>query len=285
MRSTLRNWYFKLAQESGQAVIEYVLILTVAVGVILGGLYQLNDAFKQWADSYFGDYLACLLETGEMPALGGGSQMGECGQLYQDFSLAKGRPLVGSGVGAGGTGAGGGDENQTGEFGSGGSGDSGVYAGGAGSAAVVQTVPSADLGRGSSRFRVPRAAGAGSGSEEGGEKTNTGTAAITDLGSSQAGKAIRIPVREVGSLRGGRRVAEEKEEKEKTKVASATMAAEQRKGPERIKVDRRIAQNDQSVEIEEFTFGKFLRYLVIAAIIIAIVLFIGGQALQVSKSL
>jgi hypothetical protein len=282
MGTILQRLCKKLIEESGQAVIEYILVLTVVVSMVLGSLYQLNDAFRVWADSYFGDYLACLLESGELPSLGGAGGS-ECTQLYKEFSLADGRPLVGDGVGGGGGGSGSESENQTGEFGKGGDGSSGVYTGGGG-AVVVQSVPSADLGGRSQRFRA-RGSGAGASEDEASDASNTGTAAITDLGSSQSGKAIRIPLREVGSIRGGVRAEEEKEEKAKTKIASSTVETEARKGPERIKIDRRTASTTQTSDIEEFTFGKFLRYLIIAAIIIAIILFIGGQAVQVSKSM
>jgi type IV secretory pathway TrbL component len=282
MKTVLKRLQKKLIEESGQAVIEYILVLAVVVGVVLGGLYQFNDAFKKWADSYFGDYLACLLEAGELPALGGGGG-GECTQLYKEFSLADGRPHVGEGIGGGGGGSAEGGENQTGEFGNGGDGSAGVYRGGGGSV-VVQSVPSADLGGRSQRFRARSSAGAGAG-EEDASSSNTGSAAITDLGSYQSGKAVRIPLREVGSIRGGVRAEEEKEEKTKTKVASSSVETESRKGPERIKVERRTASTAAAPEIEEFTFGKLLRYLIIAAIIIAIILFIGGQAIQVSKSM
>ena len=58
-------------REKGQAVIEYLLILILVVSIILGILYQFNDAFKKFINGYFGDYIACLLETGELPSLGG----------------------------------------------------------------------------------------------------------------------------------------------------------------------------------------------------------------------
>ncbi len=94
-----------LQQQSGQAVTEYVLILIVVVAIILGGLYQVNSAFKVWAQGYFGDYLSCLLETGELPALGGSvsAAAGVCNEMYEPFSLDKGRPLLASSGGGSGT--------------------------------------------------------------------------------------------------------------------------------------------------------------------------------------
>ena len=58
------------SKSSGQAVLEYLLVLFVTVAIILGLLYQFNSGFKVFLDNFFGDYIACLLETGELPSLG-----------------------------------------------------------------------------------------------------------------------------------------------------------------------------------------------------------------------
>ncbi|NQZ18798.1 MAG: hypothetical protein HRT44_06015 [Bdellovibrionales bacterium] len=100
------------AGEAGQAVVEYILMLVITVSIILGVLYQFNDAFKNYLDNYFGDYIACLLETGELPSLGGdGPTSAECNANFADFTVASGRPLVdggssGSGDGNGESGSG-----------------------------------------------------------------------------------------------------------------------------------------------------------------------------------
>ncbi|MDC0980433.1 hypothetical protein OAQ84_01720, partial [Bdellovibrionales bacterium] len=51
-----------------------------------------------------------------------------------------------------------------------------------------------------------------------------------------------------------------------------------------IKV-RKIAKKGEPAPDEPLTFGNFLRYLIIAAIIIALIIFIGGQALQLGKGM
>lgn len=275
----------KLKDESGQAVVEYVLILIVVVGIILGGLYQLNTAFRSWSEKYFGDYLSCLLETGELPSLGGaGISQGECEQQFEQFSLANGRPLVGGGVGAGGAAgdAGAGDDSMGDEGGSAGAMGAG---GGDGGAVVVQRFGADDPFGSSGGSRRFRARAAPSGDDEG-SKSSTGTAAITDLGGSgQDGKAIRIPVKNSVGLLGGRRYESEDEKtKDKTLIVAQAGGVQDKKGPELMRIERQPTEA-KAPEIEEFTFGKFLRYLLIAAIVIAIVIFIGGQVLQVSKSM
>lgn len=54
--------------ESGQGVIEYILVLTITVFLIGTFLYQFSTAFRKYANNFFGEYVACLLETGELPA-------------------------------------------------------------------------------------------------------------------------------------------------------------------------------------------------------------------------
>ena len=39
------------SQQSGQAVLEYILVLFITVSIILGVMYQFNDAFKKFLDN------------------------------------------------------------------------------------------------------------------------------------------------------------------------------------------------------------------------------------------
>ena len=78
-----------ISSTSGQAIVEYILILFVVVGIALGVVYQFIDAFKNWSAYYFGEYVACLLESGELPIIVIGSgDSGICSQLFKPFSLA-----------------------------------------------------------------------------------------------------------------------------------------------------------------------------------------------------
>lgn len=88
--------------QSGQAALEYILVTSLTTIIILGIIYQLNTAFQVWAQSYFGDYLSCLIETGELPNLGekeAEKKAGNCNSEHKAFSLAEGRPLIkGAGI-------------------------------------------------------------------------------------------------------------------------------------------------------------------------------------------
>ena len=61
----------KLNKESGQGVLEYILVLVIVLVVILGLVYQFNVKFKNYAEQFFDGYIACLLETGDLPGVGG----------------------------------------------------------------------------------------------------------------------------------------------------------------------------------------------------------------------
>lgn len=53
----------------------------------------------------------------------------------------------------------------------------------------------------------------------------------------------------------------------------------------RFQVERRVASKVDEYEDEGLDLGDLLRYLIIAAIVVAIFLFFGGQAVQISKSM
>lgn len=269
-----------LQQESGQAIIEYTLILTVVVGIILGTLYQLNKGVKSWANNYFGDYLACLIESGELPILGGGSS-GECSPLYKKFSLS---PDGEDGSNGGGSLAGTEDANNAKS--DAGKNSSNAKAGGANSGSGGSSGFGSFGSNSNKRFRANRnkvKSGAGAG-----EKSGLGAdgSAIANIeGYKNENRVVMIPMRRYESIRGG--VADEedeKKEKDKTKVSKPEARKIERHGPLMIHVDRKITRVEEPV-IEEFTFGNIFRYIVIAAIIIAILLFVGGQVRQITKSL
>ena len=289
---TLRNKYFRHSQnygqtrckESGQGVVEYILVLVVGVAIVLGGVYQVNDAFRVWANNYFGDYLTCLLETGELPAIGGsGGVAGLCSDEYAPFNIADGRPLVGDPIGSGSTGSDGSDS---------GSGDgSGASSGGDG----VNGENGGGRSRGGSssspsRFRASsnssRGAATAASFKAGSQEQETGGDGILNVGQTgNQARVSRIPFRQSQSIQngGGSKKKKTKEEKARTKVAITEKAKPNRR--KLIKVGAGATAQPTVEEGEPFTFGSFLRFLIIAAILIALLLLLGGQALQMGKSL
>ena len=265
--------------QRGQGTVEYILILTLAVAIILGAIVQLNSAFRVWADNYFGEYLSCLLETGELPSLSGGAPDSLCDEAFRPFSLAEGRPAVGDPIGSGGSGS---DE------------DGGEDSDGQGRARPA-TTSSSDSGsqndqaysrRGNSggrRIRVSSSQGAGS---QSGEGATDESGQVTFNSFNQGGRVVRIPIRETAAIR-QRRYREDQKEKERARVkTTAEGSSQERDGaPQLIKSTVRKTASDVPDTGFEWSFGNLLRWLIIIAILIAILLFIGGQALQISKSL
>ncbi len=278
----------KRTQESGQAILETILILVITVSIILGVITQFNTAFRVWANNYFGDYLSCLLETGELPTLGdtSGRTAGICDQLYSDFSLANGT----SPIDPGGGGSGGGGD---------GSGDGADGQGGSPSAGLNET---STAGSGSST-RVSSRSGAGSGGDFGGggsrgQEGGGGAArarAPAYTGSTESSIPGSLLVSSDQNDREDSReeliegyrtsVAEQEEEERREAGLVKPIEGNEQKKTDRFLVEKRGLASVQEEPDVEMGFGNYLRFLLIAAIVIALVVFFGGQAIQISKSM
>jgi hypothetical protein len=280
MKSIRRLQYLN---ESGQGVVEYILILIVVLLIFLGGVYQLNTAFRSWADNYFGDYLTCLLETGELPAISGsGGVAGVCNEEFQAFSFTAGRPLRGDtprgGGGRRGGSSEGGDDNRGNQGGS----PTVVGAAGGGSSRLA---PRGDTFQ--DRFRdrsgrrgSGRGSGSGSESEESDSTGGRGNAAFL-----QNGQRRKIIVRRAaGGLSGARRDKDEDRGEKRGRVRASAGVTKQQKNA-RLKVRAIANEEDPEMKDTDLGIGDWLRYLIIIAILIALFIFLGGQALQISKSM
>ena len=267
--------------QMGQATVEYVLLTVLAVAVVLGGIYQFNSAFQVWANAYFGDegYLACLLETGELPSLGG--EGGECQQAFREFRLEDGEVGLPDGFG-GGSGASAEEGSGAGD-GSGGGGGRGAFSASEGGFGGIGRA-----GRGGTRIPLRQGSqggfgegGDGSGQNMGGSLT-TGLAYDTDSG----GRVVRIPLRDRGLYARGVRARPEQEgQATRQRVEREDRGGARQEGPQLMRVPERSLAQVEEFEADGFNFGFFLRYLIIIAIIIAIVVFVGSQIHQASKNL
>lgn len=277
-----------LASQQGQAVVEYILILVVIVAIVLGGLYQVNTAFKVWAENYFGSYLSCLLETGELPALGGSvNTAGQiCNQLYEPYSFDKGRPLIAS--------SGGGSSGSS----------------SSGSSSKTQQSSSSSDSNPNNKRGVSESSGGSSGSSQvnASSRFNAGRFGSNQISNGSTSKRIvtdsytgstdgSIPGSFLNSSGNGRirmKLSDDNmkywtdEEKKRQPIKSADgvrKTEDQMQERARKKaMPFRAPAAEKPKEDSAMTFGSFLRYLVIAAIIIALVLVIGGQLMQISKS-
>src|SRR4051812_45186066 len=78
----------KTRPQSGQALLEYIMLLIIGILIIGGVLYQFNDAFKQYASQLMvgeGSYFGCLIREGVLP---GGAN---CEEYKPTFSLKNGK--------------------------------------------------------------------------------------------------------------------------------------------------------------------------------------------------
>ena len=283
-----------LSDQSGQGVLEYILILVIVVAIAFGVLYQFNGAFAKWAVSYFGSYLACLMETGELPGIGGSEgDRGECSQLYANFTFTKGIPYQppgsgGSGGSSGSSGSKGGSSTRPTQ-GSEGSGGQSRTSGRASYSKVGGGGRRAgNWGRNNSfglDKKNDRSSGRGGmrGAEEGDLYTGSTVAGLP--GGGLNGQRQKIKSRQSGLVGGLYLSPEGEEKKKKTIVGKVKTKKNIHKGRgERMKIARKIANKEQTVEEEEITLGNFLRLLIIAGIVIALFILLSGQALQISKS-
>ncbi len=261
----------------GQAAIEYILLLVIVVGLLIALTSQIMKPFGAFMDNYMGAYLQCILETGELPSLGNDEDTAlkdeGCNARFEGATLADGRPPKA------GSGSGGSSSDSEGK----GGGGSSSYAGSA--------------SRGGSRLTSSSGSGSagvdGAGAGLDGKKTvvaESGSGGSSNgylnLSRGETTTIIRRRAKQV-TLGNDRLSAadldalKKKQEKEKNDKPVVVGESNQR-GPKKIPVKtpppREIASEDV-----EFTIGNFIRIIFIAGIIIALVLLLGGQAMQMSK--
>ncbi len=270
----------RLNNQSGQVMLEYILVVMITVAIIIGVVYQFNDAFKSYAENYFGNYLACLLETGELMSAQGnpGANGQSCAATYKPFSLSDGKSLA---------------QNASGSSGKSGSSSS--------SSSLSQTSrPTKSENESSSASNIPVRSSSASQSS-GSRGSNQGSvdddfskknARYTgSSGSSIPGSALNSKGGNAGAnnryLEGEFYVDRRgKDSEERTtnlvKVSSPTGT----KVGDRMLVRKKGISKDLAIQDgEEWSFGTYLRFLIIAAIVITLLLLIGGQTLQITKGM
>lgn len=279
--------------QSGQAVIEYVLMLVISVSLVVLLATQIFTPFQNFLKAYIGDYVQCLLEVGELPSLGGeDTRVADegCNAKFEAASISDGRPSKGSGS-------------------SGSNGDSGS---GSDSSNSSKSSRSSSDSSGSSGSGGKNA---GSSSRSGGRSTmlsKNGPGGM-DGASGGSGKTTEIPLEQGAGSSSGffttgnnqviyvRRTDKttsigiagltdaERKKLEKKDIANKqrTVASDGEGGPapKKLVVKPPEAKTTLAQEGTGWSIGNFIRYLFIACIIIVILIFIGGQALQMSKSM
>lgn len=276
-----------LNSNSGQATTEYILVLVVTVGIILGTVTQLNRSFASFVDAYFGDYVSCLLEAGELPSLGIDEQGVEalqltCNEEYQPFTIQNGRPPVATGNSSSG-----GSSNKAANSDRGLSdagGDSGTSFRAARSRGNSGSSGLGGDSSGSTGGSVRRSGEILSGEGSGGSISGSGFSQKFGSGDgSGSGSNDRVTSFNVKrkkkklSLEDNGEVNLTTPIKQEDSGAGARVVSfgEKKREPAKIEADTKF---DMGV-------GDYFRYLIIAGIIIALVVFLGGQALSISKGM
>lgn len=280
MRPHTQSTNFDLrSRQSGQGTIEFILLLVVSVALILALSTKIYKPIGEFTKSYMGDYLGCLLDRGILPKLGTEEDLcsealrlsannplaprsgGKLEKQVNDQKSTKSdkksllsqdqQDNLGSRSGQGARSIG-----QTRERNFSPTSRGSDAANGAGTKTVEVTDP---LGRG----KFYKTSSSGMTYSEGGQK-----------------------ITKIEGLNGLIMAEKEKIKKKEGRISKvAAVESEESLGKPKVlhlkPVERKIAQEQID---EPWSFGRLIRFAIIAIILIAIVLFLSGQALQISKS-
>lgn len=272
----------RLNNQHGQALIEYVLILVITVSLILALISQVFEPIQKHLDNYMGKYIQCLLEMGELPTLGASDspvaeEGGDCNSRFDAASLGAGRPPS-SGSGGAGAGSGSGSDSDSSSSGGGSSSRGGAtYAG--------------SSSRGGRSFIGTRR-GASQGIDGAAPKNEKVVEINLEGGGSSsffknntsAGRRVQGRKTRYVALTGLTDAEKKKLERKADGSGSRTVVGEGIAPPPKKTAVKPPELKTELPPEEPMTIGNFIRIIFIAAIIIALVIFVGGQALQMSKS-
>lgn len=252
--------------------------------MVMAVAYQLFRPMQAFLKDYMGTYVSCLLETGELPSFG--NEMTQqiladegCNAKFQPASIARGRP-----------------PNESSSSSSSSSKSSAANKGGSDS-------DSSGSGSGGGR------GGAGNRGPDNSRNllTSRNKKSATDSAGKNDGKTTELPVDVSASKFYNRRSSSEYngvDPSKKVVLGGAMFSDDEKKkqarkedGNQSIKLpdgsgaapkkialkapERKPADEDKD---EGFSLGNFMRFLLIAAMIIAIIVVLGSQALKIAKS-
>lgn len=273
----------RLSGQSGQALIEYVLMLIISVSLVLALMSQIFEPFQKFIQSYMGDYVSCLLETGELPSLGGDdtalADQG-CDTKFVKATWKDGRPSSNTGGSSSNTDSTSNHDTSPSDSdsSSGSSSNSNRYAG-------------SNSRNGGRYFSTPSSRGSGIDGDAGANKKvveialdGGGSGSFFSKSSSssvarQQQKTTYVPI--TGLTDAEKKKVEKKEANKQRLVAGEGFAPPPKKTSVKKPEPKPLAEEKE----DSFTIGNFIRILFIAAIVIALLIFIGGQALQMSKGM
>ncbi len=313
MRQAQNFNFNSIRNNHGQAAVEYILLLVITVGLAIaakGAFTSLNN----FMNHYIGEYTVCLMEYGELPTLNttnadlskhvGGSSGGRvCDKQFEPFTLAEGRPPVGSGASASSGSSAGKTKGGSQSGGSGKGGPSDSKSAADNNSALAGQIKNSNSGRKASPYTN-------------GQISRSGAYGTSDAGPEAAGGDKVKVIEEEGQKDGGRygsnssRTTRRLDSNEKYRALTGVMAAEiEKRSPQKAplaRISTRTLASDESSRFgpfkktftppdlktqaqkeddnSGFSFGNIIRYLIIAGMILALIVFFGGQILNYSNS-
>lgn len=264
----------------GQAVVEYILILVVVVGIIVALMKIFFAPGREFLQTTMGNYIECLLDYGDLPFLGvdGKSAAEECkGQLKTgsaNFSTAMGSARSGTSLSSTADGKG-----LSGPGGGSGSGAGGSAAAEARAAAARRNARNRRGGGATDGLAANSKVSISSPDPLADTKfMNTNTTAYESYGRRSRSVIVSELVE-----------SERKKIKQRSeKVFSIRLpeGAEISKPNRKLVLqnsERKIAQDNQ--EEPTWSLGKVFRIAIIVSIIVILLIVLGSQVLQVSKGM
>jgi hypothetical protein len=268
-----------LRGQSGQSLVEYVLLILITVAILSIAGARLFKPIAKWMDFYMNDYTYCLLDSGELPQFAGGHPE-DCEKLASENGFA-------ANGGGGKGGAGSGKESEFGESSSSKSGDkSGRGSQSRGGRGQRQAK------RGGVSFTTSRSSqdgkGAADATSEGDEDGGGRRTRILGGINTSGGRLQRQRVKS-SYLSKMFEVEAKKAKKREEKISLVVPSESEGMGsaPSRLAIKppapRTVAQD---TELDgSFDFGGMIRTILIIGVILVIVFVIGSQLNTISKSM
>jgi hypothetical protein len=276
MRQQKREIKFLKRQpaNSGQATVEITLLLVITVSLVLLFSTQIYKPVGQYVNAYMGDYLACLLDYGVLPKLG--SEDDICQEFKGSAAIASAnRQGLNSNSNANARSSqvnrtpispeqreiqqqrsGGGAQGiaqNTGRR----SGPRGAADGGAGQEKISQS--EAPPGMSSGNYRI-----------------------VSNNISTQGQGRV------VGSISGDSlsELDKNKIDRQNKKSSQVPLMEEdsQKRNAKKMIIKPPSPKTNLEPEMDDWGAGKLIRFLIIVGILLAILIFLGGQILQISKA-
>ena len=267
-----------LRSEQGQGILEYILLIVVVIMLATLLANRFFKPFRDWAQHHIGSYVECLLDQGELPGLGGENGVQDCEfeSPFEDGGATKdgsdGSESKGSGTERES------DEKKLDND----LGKSDKRTGGlsavAGSRQRSVRVGGFD-GATESKSIVVEEGGGAKERSAGTYRGRYGSAAASDRSKPMRVSGIN------GMLMAERDRIKKREEKV-NKVAKVSEEGGDSRSGRKLTVNPELRSKVESeVASEGFSFGKIFRMLIIIFVAIALILFVGGQLAQISKSM